>query len=93
MVAYMEMTDKQVYFLVDYWYDELDNPIGGGLHIVLEDGNTEHGNIWYCMQELEKEGNSFGVFLCAILLSISEDKLRDMYEKDAFGQKTVVIID
>ena len=73
--------------LIKYYYDELDNCAGGYLHIVLDDNNTEHANIMWCQNECRKNNDSFGIFLCDVLLEFTEDELYDMYEDGWWGME------
>ena len=68
-----------IFDFITYYYEELENRTGGSLHIVLDDGNVEHSNIFYCREYALKNEDSFGVFLCDILRLFSEKELEDMY--------------
>lgn len=71
--------------LISYYYKVLENHTGGYLHIVLDDGNIEHANIVWCREECEQNNDSFGVFLCDVLLEFTEDELYETYENDWWG--------
>ncbi len=81
----MEKLQPFVNQLIQYYYKDLSNAAGGYLHIVLDDGNIEHEFIQFCKTECEKNGDSFGIFLCDLLLTFTEDELWNLYEKDWFG--------
>lgn len=66
--------------LVLYYYNELDNSTGGYLHIVLDDGNTEKENILWCRNECENNSDTFGIFLCDVLMCCSESELVELYK-------------
>lgn len=76
----MERLKEHLPFFIDYYYTVLENPTGGLLHIVLDDGNIEHGNIHYCMEECEKEGDTFGYFLGNLMRYFEEEELQKMYD-------------
>ena len=79
------MNDLLLKYLIQYYYNELDNGSGGYLHIVLDDGNIEHANIFWCQEECNKNGDTFGVFLCDVMFQFTEDKLDEMYNNDWWG--------
>lgn len=55
---------------------------GGNLHNVLDDGNVDDSNILWCKEKCESENDTFGIFICDLLLSISERKRWNMYLKN-----------
>ncbi len=68
-------------FVVDfirYYYNELNNPSGGNLHVVLDDGNYDAETILFCLKSAEKENDSFGVFLAKLLLEFTEEELNEI---------------
>jgi len=64
---------------IRYYYE--DNPAGGYLHVVLEDGNLDEGYIWHCQQECLKHGDTFGYFLATLLREFSREDLECMYTR------------
>ncbi len=68
--------------LVKFYCLNLGNITGGNYHIVLYDGNVDDGYVWYCQQESEKNGDTFGVFLGQVLRTFTEQERDDMYEND-----------
>lgn len=61
------------------WYET--NPSGGVLHICLDDGNMDEGNVWWCLREAAQEKNLRAVQIAAWLLTFSEDERFDLYDK------------
>ena len=57
------------------------NPAGGNLHVCLDDGNMEDGNVWWCLQEAAKEKDLDGVLIACLLLGMSEDDRFDLYDR------------
>lgn len=68
--------------LIQYYREELDNPTGGNLHIVLEDGNVDESSIWFCQEETGKKADTFGYFLATLMRSFTEDELEKYYENN-----------
>ncbi len=66
--------------LVKYYYEDLDNPTGGYLHVVLDDGNVGDGVLYSCQQDCLSAGDTFGYFLATLLREFTEDERADMYE-------------
>lgn len=66
--------------LIHYYYDELGNCTGGNLHIVLDDGNIEHHNIFWCQELCKKEGDEIGYLIGTILRTFPENELEEMWE-------------
>jgi hypothetical protein len=54
-----------------YWGD--GNGVGGYLHIVLDDGNTDAVSINWCIARAESEGDLFGALLGRLLLTLPEE--------------------
>jgi len=48
-----------------------DNPLGGCLHIVLCDGNTDDQSVMFCKRACIARGDLLGSELCDILLTMS----------------------
>lgn len=69
-----------IHKLIQYYREDLNNPTGGWLHIVLDDGNIDA--LWNCLQDAEKNGDTFAVFLVDVLMEFSEEELESMYEND-----------
>jgi hypothetical protein len=83
----MEQLKPFIKQFIQYYYKNLDNVVGGNLHVVLDDGNVESEFIIFCRAEAEKNKDSFGIFLCDILLTFSEDELDKMYNEDFWGME------
>jgi hypothetical protein len=60
------------------------NPAGGNLHVCLDDGNMEDGNVWWCLQEAAKHKDLAAVQIACWLLALSEEDRFDFY--DQYGQ-------
>ncbi len=74
--------------LIAYYYDLPDKAAGGCLHIVLDDGNTDLHCINYCQEVCEQKDDTFGYFLCDVLMEFTEEELDKLYEKDFWGMHT-----
>ena len=54
---------------------------GGNLHVSLDDGNMEDGNVWFCLMEAAKEKDLVGVRIAVHLLSMTEDARYELYDR------------
>lgn len=63
-----------------FYIEELGNVVGGHLHIVLSDGNTNHGHVRYCLEVAEKAEDWVGAALAKVLLELSEEEIQQVYE-------------
>jgi hypothetical protein len=57
------------------------NPGGGTLHVVLDDGNMEAGNILDCWQYAKDEGDKAALDLIAVLIDMSVDERYELYDR------------
>ena len=57
-----------------------NNPCGGSLHIVLDDGNIERENIEFCLKYAKENNDLEGIKLANLLLSISYKLLEKIYK-------------
>lgn len=55
-------------------YDE--HPAGCCLHIVTDDGNLEHGDVEFCMNEAEENGHDLCLALAIAIRSLSFSQRR-----------------
>lgn len=65
---------------VDFYRDELNNPSGGSLHIIIEDGNVDDGFIWNFQESCKSNGDSFGYFLMCLLRYFTEEEREMLFE-------------
>lgn len=56
------------------------NPGGGSMHVALDDGNMEAGNVLDCLKWAEEEKDAEGVELAKLLLDMSVDERYHLYE-------------
>lgn len=54
--------------------DTEGNGLGGSLHIVLDDGNTEDGDVKWCIEYAKQCGDAAGVELGETLLRMSRSQ-------------------
>lgn len=47
------------------------NEVGGVLHIVLSDSNTEDSHVLWCLQQADATGDTLGARLAAALLAMT----------------------
>lgn len=71
--------------LIAYYYEMPDKSAGGRCHVVLDDGNISNELILWCQNQCEEAKDTFGYFLCDILLEFKEEELEEMYEEDWWG--------
>jgi hypothetical protein len=67
--------------LIRFYYEDLGNRTGGNLHVVLDDGNLDDDCIEVCETLCKEEHDSFGLFLCEVLKSMSVRKRQAVYTK------------
>ena len=78
---------ERVKLLVEVLYDDLEEYTGGLLHIVLDDGNLEDGDILWCMANCNSQENlgRHDRFLCERianeLLNLSMEERRLLYQQ------------
>ena len=80
------MADKptvtEVLPLVRAYQAKDGNGVGGSLHIVLDDGNTEDGDVEWCMNYAKEIGDADGVKLAEAILRMSKtqrERLSEMF--------------
>lgn len=64
----------KAYYAVD------ENSVGGSLHIALDDGNLENGDISHCIEYAEANNDTAGVILGKLLLSVSYKQRCELYK-------------
>lgn len=57
------------------------NPGGGALHIALDDGNMESGNVVFCLKWAEENHDKMAVDLALMLLDMSVDERYELYDR------------
>lgn len=69
--------------LLEYYYDHHESGcVGGNLHIALDDGNLEDGNLWFCYEQAEKERDLLGMYLASTMWTMTmegREKVREAY--------------
>jgi hypothetical protein len=54
---------------------------GGALHIVLDDGNVEDDNIWWCVaNSIAEEKDTHALQIALALLDVPLERRYDLYE-------------
>lgn len=71
--------------LIQYYYQLPNNAAGRFCHIVLDDGNLEDNNIWFCQEECEKHEDHFGYLIMTILRLFTEKEREKMYNNKHWG--------
>jgi len=71
--------------LIKFYYEDLGNSTGGYFHIVLDDGNIEDKDIWFCQEQAEKNNDTFGIFLGQVLRMFTEPEREKMYNDNWWG--------
>ena len=82
MVDNVEKLRPAIIDLIAYYREDLDNPTGGGCHIVLADGNLEDVCLSYCQQYCQDNYDSMGYLIAAILRTYILSEREYMYERD-----------
>lgn len=60
--------------LVAAYYAKPGNSVGGSLHIVLDDGNVEDGNVRFCVETARESGDDDGLLLAGLMLKMSKSQ-------------------
>ena len=56
------------------------NPVGGSLHLVLEDGNVRDKDVQFCLEYAISKGDIEGEELAKILLTMSKTQRLKLHE-------------
>lgn len=76
------MTEKptvpEVLPLVNAYYKT--HPVGGSLHIVLDDCNVDDGHVEFCLNWAIEEDDAEGEALARILLRMSKTQRKKLYQ-------------
>lgn len=70
-------TVPEVLPLVKEYYK--DNPTGGCLHIVLDDGNIEDSHVKYCLEYSKEKNDLRAIKLSELLLQMSKTQRKKIY--------------
>ncbi|OGO11234.1 MAG: hypothetical protein A2Y53_07615 [Chloroflexi bacterium RBG_16_47_49] len=57
--------------LIKKYYAKPGNGVGGSLHIVLEDGNTQDVHVNKCLEWAKEQGDIDGIVLAELLLKMT----------------------
>ncbi len=74
-----KLTVPDVLPLVREYYNKEGNGVGGSLHIVLDDGNTENRHVAFCINYARECGDEDGVKLGELLLKMSRTQRHKIY--------------
>lgn len=75
------MTVEQVVAMAREYYLDHDNPTGGYLHVVLDDGNVGDADVKFCLMEADRGGDDAAVALGWALLGLTEEERERVYEQ------------
>lgn len=64
-------TPSHVRALIKAYYEMPGNGAGGNLHVTLDDGNIETGDILYCLGYAKRDGDTAGVQIAELLLAMT----------------------
>jgi len=76
----LKPTVPEVMPLIRQYYSKSGNGAGGSLHIVLEDGNVDDGNVEFCVKFAKESGDKDGEVLGNILLLMSKTQRMKLYK-------------
>lgn len=65
--------------LIQYYYNNLQNPTGGNLHIAIDDGNLEDNFIYACQLRCKEENDNMGYLIGTILRGFTLEEREKMY--------------
>jgi hypothetical protein len=57
------------------------NSAGGYLHVALDDGNMEAGNVAWCLHDAKEAGDKEAEELALMLLDMSVDERYELYDR------------
>ena len=70
-------TVPEVLPLVREYY--LKHPVGGNLHIVIDDGNVDDKYVKFCLEQATSQNDSGGIAIACLLLMMSKTQRRKIY--------------
>jgi hypothetical protein len=73
-------TRASVTALAKAYYAKPGNCVGGNLHIVLDDGNTEDSHVLFCREKAVEDGDVDGIELADALLQLSYTQRRKVWK-------------
>jgi hypothetical protein len=74
--------------LIKFYYDQPGNGAGGGiLHIILDDGNTDHAFIDAAKWEAYDAKDYTAALICEVLMCFSEEEIDAMFEDGHWGMR------
>lgn len=74
-------TTREVLPIMRAYRDKPDNGVGGSLHIVLDHGMVDDGDIEFCRNQALRTGDTDGVQLADLLLRMSKTQRRKLSDK------------
>jgi hypothetical protein len=72
-------TVPEVLLLAAAYYDKPGNSMGGSLHVALEDGNLDDGNLEFCRGWAAKHQDEDGITLANVLLQLTRTQRVRLY--------------
>lgn len=75
--------------LIKYHYSFSQNSAGGVLHIATDDGNLEDGDIFFCQEKAEKEGDHLALLIAEVLRCFTVEEREKMYDDNWWGMKGI----
>lgn len=76
MSEYPKPTVPEVLPLVRGYYSK--NPVGGNLHVVLDDGNVDDSHVRFCIDQASAAGDTEGLRLGMLLLRMSRTQRKKL---------------
>jgi len=64
--------------LLEAFAEAPGNSMGGCLHIVLEDGNTENEHVQWCVDHAIEKGDELGAAVAKVMLAMSRTQRRKL---------------
>lgn len=72
--------EEMIPLIKDYYAKPL-NGVGGSLHIVLDDGNLENGDVEFCREWAIEHNDEDGIKLADLLLQMSATQRGKIYAR------------
>lgn len=73
---------RDISLCIKSYYEDLDNPVGGSLHVVLDDYNYADSHIEYCIDYAVEQGDRAGEALGRKLLTLSIEERAEANQFD-----------
>lgn len=71
---------ERLHAVREVYYEAFDNPTGGSLHVVLDDGNMRDSDLRFCIKCAARENDYLGVAIGKLLQELPEEYREEWWE-------------